>query len=109
MHLVKPNVDNFAGQVVYLDFDGQDNVTYDWPVRVEGLCMPEFVAPGGLAGQEQVIIKNVLDELNEIFADSGIIFTTEKPEIGISYSTIYLHTGRQRLDRLYNNADDEIH
>ena len=90
MHLVEQNVDNFDGQIVYLDFDGQDNVMYNGPVIVEGLYIPEFVVPCGLAGQEQVIITNVLQELNEIFANSGIIFITEKPEISSSYSTIYI-------------------
>ncbi|MCP4262232.1 MAG: choice-of-anchor D domain-containing protein, partial [Planctomycetes bacterium] len=90
MHLVEPNVDNFDGQVVYLDFDGQDNVTYNGPVTVEGIDVPRFAAPGHLVGQEHAIITEVLGSLKHHFAGSGVIFTAEKPEMGISYSTIYI-------------------
>jgi hypothetical protein len=90
MHLVEPAVDNFNGQIVYLDFDGQDNVIYNGPVTVEGIYVPGFVASDDLAGQEHAIITEVLGSLEHHFAGSGVIFTTEKPEIGISYSTIYI-------------------
>ncbi|MCP4260082.1 MAG: choice-of-anchor D domain-containing protein, partial [Planctomycetes bacterium] len=93
MHLVEPNVDNFDGQVVYLDFDGQDNVTYNGPVTIEGIYVPEFVTPGHFAGQEHAVITEVLGSLKRHFADSGVIFTTEKPEVGIYYSTIYIGGG----------------
>jgi len=80
MKLVDPSVNRFDDQIVYLDFDGEDNVTYDGPVTVEGIDVPEFVAPGDLAGQEQAIITDVLEALNEFFADSGVVFTTKKPD-----------------------------
>ena len=90
MHLVEPAVENINGQIVYLDLDGEDNVTYDGPVTVEGVYVPIFAAPGGLAGQEHAIITKVLESLEHHFAGSGVIFTTEKPEMGMSYSTIYI-------------------
>ncbi|MHC4728196.1 MAG: LEPR-XLL domain-containing protein, partial [Planctomycetota bacterium] len=93
MLLVESNVDNFDGQVVYLDFDGQDNVTYNGPVIIEGINVPEFTAPGHLAGQEQAIITEVLGSLEHNFAGSGVLFTTEKPDISVSYSTIYIGGG----------------
>ena len=90
MHLVDPAFDYFNGQNVYLDFDGEENVTYNGPVTVEGIDVPAFVAPGDLAGQEQVIITEVLGSLEHIFAGSGIIFTTEWPSGNQLYSTIYV-------------------
>ncbi|MHC4533051.1 MAG: FG-GAP-like repeat-containing protein [Planctomycetota bacterium] len=90
MCLVDSAVDNFDGQIIYLDFDGEEDVTYKGPVIIEGIYVPGFVAPGELAGQEYAIITEVLRSLEHHFAGSGIIFTTEKPEIGISYSTIYI-------------------
>jgi len=90
MHLVDPAVDNFDGQIVYFDFDGEDNVTYNGPVTVEGIDVPAFVAPGDLAGQEQAIITEVLGSLEHLFAGSGIIFTTERPSGNQLYSTIYV-------------------
>jgi hypothetical protein len=90
MHLVDPTVDYFDGQIVYLDFDGEENVTYNGPVTVEGIDVPAFVAPGDLAGQEQAIIAEVLGSLEHIFAGTGIIFTTERPSGNQLYSTIYV-------------------
>jgi len=90
MHLVDPAVDHFDGQSVYLDFDGAENVTYDGPIVVEGINVPAFSAPDHLAGKEQAIITDVLEELNEIFAGSGVVFMTDKPDHGASYSTIYV-------------------
>ncbi|MCK4828287.1 hypothetical protein KA005_71825, partial [bacterium] len=53
MHLVDPTVDYFDGQTVYLDFNGEADVTYNGPVVVEGINIPEFcIDAAGLAGQE---------------------------------------------------------
>jgi len=32
LHLVDPSVDRFDGQIIYLDVDGQEDVTYNGPV-----------------------------------------------------------------------------
>lgn len=78
-------------QVIYLDFDGAENVTYDGPVTVEGIDIPEFsTTAAGLSGQEALIISKTVSELNQIAAGSGIIFTSEKPEDTHLYSTIYV-------------------
>ena len=50
LHLVDPTVDTFDGQVIYLDFDGEADVTYNGPVTVEDIDVPAFAAPGELAG-----------------------------------------------------------
>jgi len=90
LYLVDPSVDYFDGQIIYLDFDGEEEVTYDGPIVVEGINVPAFSAPDYLVGKEQAIIIEVLEDLNEIFAGSGVVFTTEKPDHGASYSTIYV-------------------
>jgi len=90
MHLVEPTVDNFDGQIIYFDFDGEQDVTYNGPVTIEGIDVPAFMAPGDLAGQEQVIITKVLESLERFFAGSGIIFTTERPSDNQLYTTIYI-------------------
>ena len=88
--LVDPDISNWQGQVIYLDFDGAEDVTYNGPVTIGPFDVPAFQAPGELAGQEQTIIDQVLANLQDIFAGSGVIFTTEQPTGGTKYSTIYI-------------------
>ncbi|MHC4500081.1 MAG: hypothetical protein ACYS21_13310, partial [Planctomycetota bacterium] len=91
LYLVDPAVDYFDGQIVYLDFDGATDVTYNGPVVVEGNDIPEFSADAaGLAGQEQEIISQILAALEETFEGSGVIFTLTEPDAGTEYSTIYI-------------------
>ena len=70
LQLVDPRPDQFAGQIVYLDFDGAQNVTYNGPIVVEDIDIPAFQAPGELAGQEQAIIAEVVEQLEQTFAGS---------------------------------------
>jgi hypothetical protein len=90
MVLVDPVENQFAGQIVYLDFDGAEGVTYNGPVVVEDIDIPAFEASGELVGQEQEIIANVVEQLEETFAGTGIIFTTDEPGDGVEYSTVYV-------------------
>jgi subtilisin-like proprotein convertase family protein len=91
LYLVDPTVDFFDGQVIYLDFDGAQAVTYNGPVIVEGINIPVFSADSaGLAGQESVIISQILSTLEQEFDGMGLCFTTSKPESGTSYSTIFI-------------------
>ena len=46
LHLVDPSVDRFDGQVIYLDFDGEEDVTYNGPVTVENIDVPACRAAG---------------------------------------------------------------
>ena len=48
MHLIDPSDGQFEGQVVYLDFDGAREVTYNGPVVVEGIDVPSFQLPEGV-------------------------------------------------------------
>lgn len=88
--LVDPVEDQFNGQIIYLDSDGEHGVTYDGPVTIENINIPSFTAPGELAGQEDAIIAGVLQQLSSIFADTGLTFITEIPVDDTVYSTIYI-------------------
>jgi hypothetical protein len=91
LYLVEPDVDYFDGQVFYLDFDGAKDVTYNGPVVVEGIDIPEFSAEaGGLDGQEQEIISQILTQLELTFEGSGVTFVITEPDAGTQYSTIYI-------------------
>lgn len=89
MELVDP-VTDVAGQIIYLDFDGAEDVTYNGPVTVGPFYVPAFEGPGEVAGQEELIIASVVEQLEETFADSGVIFTTEQPADGGDFSTVYI-------------------
>jgi len=90
MYLVDPSVDRFEGQIVYLDFDGAENVTYNGPVTVPNIVVPAFEAPGDLAGQEHAIIEEVFAQLAITFADTGVAFTADRPASHKDYSTIFV-------------------
>ena len=90
LRLVDPDISNWRGQIIYLDFDGAQNITYHGPVTVGPFDVPAFQAPDELAGQERTIIGEVLTQVRRTFANSGIIFTTEKPSAHQPYSTIYI-------------------
>jgi len=51
MHLVDPAASRFDEQLIYLDFDGAKDVTYDGPVKVEGIDVPAFKAPAPLTAR----------------------------------------------------------
>jgi len=90
MYIVDPTMDSFDDQVIYLDFDGEEDVDYNGPVTVENIDVPAFSAPSDLAGQEQIIIGQVLDQIEDTFADSGLVFTTQLPTGETAYSTVYV-------------------
>ncbi len=90
LELVDPDLSELPGQVIYLDFDGAEDVVYSAFVAVEPFDVPPFVAPGELRGQEEIIIAGVVDDLEQTFVGSGVIFTAERPVEGLPYSTIYV-------------------
>ena len=90
MYLLDSDADYFPDQVIYLDFDGEENVTYNGPVAVGPFDVPTFRASDALTGQEPGIINSVLDSLRPIFSDTGIRFAVEKPSAFSSYSTVYI-------------------
>lgn len=87
--LVDPNNDA-RGQIIFLVFDGAEDVIYNGPITVGPFDVPAFEAPGELTGQKDAIIVSVVEQLGQTFAGSGVIFTTEQPADGVEYSTIYV-------------------
>ena len=87
--LVDPDTDA-SGQIIFLDFDGAEDVIYNGPVTVGPFDVPAFEAPGELAGQEEAIISSVVKQLEQTFAGSGVFFTTEPSADGVEYSTVYI-------------------
>jgi hypothetical protein len=90
MVLVDPNTDNLRGQVIYLDYDGEENVTYNGPVTVGPFDVPPLAAPGELAGQEDAVMADVVQQLNELFESVEVTFTLDRPGVVAAYSTIYI-------------------
>jgi hypothetical protein len=90
MYLVDPDVDKLRGQIIYLDYDGEENVTYNGPVTIGPFDIPPFVAPGELAGQEDAIMAEVAEQLNDLFAPVEVTFTLDRPDAAGTYSTVYI-------------------
>ncbi|MEN6425146.1 MAG: SBBP repeat-containing protein [Phycisphaerales bacterium] len=90
LHLVDPDMSSWQGQIIYLDLDGAQDVVYNGPVTVGPFDIPVFQAPGILAGWERTIIADAVSQLEQTFADSGILFTVAPPAPGQAYSTIYV-------------------
>src|SRR5262249_14973593 len=90
MQPVSDDISALAGQVFYLDWHGEQGVLYDGPVRMDGIEVTTYQAPGPWAGDEPSIIGSALDELNETFADVAVTFTDVLPDAGTDHSTILL-------------------
>ncbi|MBN2313515.1 MAG: choice-of-anchor D domain-containing protein [Sedimentisphaerales bacterium] len=90
LQLENADISSWEEQIIYLDFDGEENVCYEGPVTVGPFDVPEFEASNALAGQGESIIAEVLSELEELFAGTGIHFTIEQPTSGTDYSTVYI-------------------
>src|SRR5574341_524589 len=90
LRLVDPDPSHLAGQVFYVDHGGAPEVTYDGPVRVEGIDVPDFRAPAPLSGAESSLVSSVLADLNRELADLALTFTDVRPDSGTEYSTIFL-------------------
>ena len=90
MELVDPHLDQFDGQIIYLDFDGAEDVTYNGPVVVEDIDVPAFDVADELAWQAMEIIADVVTQVEDIFAGMGVVFTTTQPVADTEYSTIYV-------------------
>ena len=90
IHVDSPSVDRFDGQVIYLDFDGAEDVTYNGPVTVGPFDVPAFEAPGELAGQEEAIIASA--------AYPNIVFTFTDTERREAEATMEMLIDTGRLD-----------
>ena len=82
--------EDLAGQVIYLDLDGANDVVYHGPVAVGPFDVPALALTGRIAGQDQVVADRIVAELDRVFAGAGVTFTARRPQGGQAYSTIYV-------------------
>ena len=83
--LVDSNADYSEAQTIFIDFDGAENVSYNndaLSIHIGGLS----IADSGLSQEER---SQILTELNNTFAGTGITFTLTVP-VNEEYSTIYV-------------------
>ena len=71
-----------VSQIVYLDFDGELTAYNGELLTIDGV----EVAHANLDAKR---ITTIIDELNELFAAQGVLFTATKPESG-EYSTVFV-------------------
>ncbi|MCP4593912.1 MAG: hypothetical protein GY842_24520 [bacterium] len=91
LDLMAPRADLFHDQLVYLDFSGAENVTYDGNAYLGPFDLPPFATTGThLEGLERQIIVTTLDYLRILFDGTGVVFTTETPEAYVDYSTVFV-------------------
>ncbi len=76
-------------QVVFLNFDGAENITFDGPVVKEGIDVETFSADGWGADRA-VVIDKVMSQLAAESADQNVVFTVDRPEISQAFSTVFL-------------------
>ena len=82
-----------APQVVHLDVDGADAVTYRGPVQVDGISVPAFALPAGISGSRGEAMASMLAWLTQSFAGTGAAFVLDEPGPGSAYSTVYVGGG----------------
>ncbi len=90
MHLVDPSVDRLAEQIIYLDFDGAEDVTYNGPVTVPDIDIPAFSAGAiGFAGREHEFAQTITLRVADMLAPLSVEVTMEMPHAA-EYSTMYI-------------------
>ncbi len=90
LYLVDPNIDNLRGQLIYLDFDGEKDVTYNGPVTVGPFDVPAIKVSEALVGQEKEIISAVTYQLSSLFSGISLVFIENQPKDNSAYSTVYI-------------------
>ncbi|MFA7230762.1 MAG: hypothetical protein WC071_05785 [Victivallaceae bacterium] len=83
--MAEENTNVSGTQVIYLDFDGAEDVSYDnktLGVHIDNI----YVGHSNLTEEQQLA---VMTDLNTKFAGTGVYFTAELPE-AVEYSTIYV-------------------
>jgi hypothetical protein len=85
LKLMEANADYSGTQTIFIDFDGAEGVSYDneaLNIHIGGLS----IADSGLSQSEQT---QILSDLNNTFAGTGVTFTATAP-VNEEYSTIYV-------------------
>ena len=81
---------NYSGQVVYLDIDGAQALSYGGPVTIPHLDVPAFRAPAELSVSDEWIIQELIQRLNQQFSEVGVRFVDAQPAPESKFSTLYL-------------------
>ena len=90
LHLEISDPHNVRGQIVYLNFDGQQQAIYDGPVRIGPLDVPAYEPPADLTDARDDIIESVTASLNDMFCLVEVSFTTAAPDPSLEFSTIFI-------------------
>ena len=77
-------VPQIAVQYVYLDFDGETTTYHNKDLEIS---LDVKVEDSGMSEEQK---RYILAELSEKYASENIVFTVEKPEDNIEYSTIFI-------------------
>jgi hypothetical protein len=83
------SLESLSNQMVFLSFDGADDVDYDGPIHIEDIDIDAFHAPWNMQSQRSEIIDSILATLETIFAGKAVDFSLSQPVSG-AYSTIYI-------------------
>lgn len=90
MELVAPDLDKIRGQIIYLDFDGEEDVVYNGPVTVGPFDVPAFNAEAiGLPGLEHELLSTITAQVSELVEPLDVIVTADRPNLS-EYSIIYI-------------------
>ncbi len=86
LEMADSNADCHKGRIIYLDFDGENGVSYDndaLNIHIGGIDVAD-------SGLDQGRIAEVTRQVRETYAGTGVEFTTEKPADAKNFSTIYI-------------------
>ena len=85
LELVDKDLSKIAGQIIYLDLDGEEDITYRGPVEVGAFDVDPFSMPEGEGS-----IDTITQELNTRFDPLEVTFTSERPSEFTDYSTLFI-------------------
>ncbi|MBL8535561.1 MAG: LEPR-XLL domain-containing protein, partial [Betaproteobacteria bacterium] len=77
--IAAPSSSAMSGQWFVIDLDGAQDVSYDGPVRVDGVDVDAFAAPAALAGREEAIVASMLEALAGEYPGLGVTFSLTPP------------------------------
>ncbi|MCK4374912.1 MAG: LEPR-XLL domain-containing protein, partial [Candidatus Brocadiae bacterium] len=113
--LVGPDdvVEHTQGQVIYLDFDGAEDVSYNGPVTVEDIEAPAFAAeplaivrPVGVTTSDRGVVEVVLQA--EAMPDTGTILIDASDVVPLGSGTISGSNGTNYPIEDYTTAWSQI-
>ncbi len=83
LHLIDPTLDRFDDQIIYLDFDGEEDVTYGGPLIIEDFAIPPFV-PDSPSEQQHDMSSQMQNQLYKVAIDTGVVFAAAEMPSAVS-------------------------